>query len=293
LAKILEPFDLVIVIGAEVFRYYPWVAGPVLPPGAKLLQITNDPNDAAKALVGDSLLSDVSLAMNELNRILQSDSSKRSATHAKEHPNHNKELLASHKVADTTGRPMTAYEAFDAAAASRPSNAILVQESPSNYADLVANWPSLQPEHFFTMASGGLGWNAPAAVGIALAQKETSKPTVLVIGDGSLQYSVQSIWSAVQQKVKLVYLVPVNDDYTILKEFAVLENAPNVPGLDLPGLHVTAIAEAYGCRAFTAKTPKEVQQRFQEALQADGPTLIAFPIDRTLRPLIAQSKPGA
>ena len=52
----LKGFDLAVVIGATVFRYYPYIAGPVLPPGCELLQITNDPGDAASALVGDSLL---------------------------------------------------------------------------------------------------------------------------------------------------------------------------------------------------------------------------------------------
>ena len=41
--KILRGHDLAIVIGAQVFRYYPYVAGEYLPEGTDLLQITNDP----------------------------------------------------------------------------------------------------------------------------------------------------------------------------------------------------------------------------------------------------------
>ena len=33
---------LAIVIGAQVFRYYPYVAGGCMPEGTDLLQITND-----------------------------------------------------------------------------------------------------------------------------------------------------------------------------------------------------------------------------------------------------------
>jgi benzoylformate decarboxylase len=57
----LKGFDLAVVIGATVFRYYPYIAGPVLPAGCELLQITNDPSDAGSALVGDSLLGDARL----------------------------------------------------------------------------------------------------------------------------------------------------------------------------------------------------------------------------------------
>jgi benzoylformate decarboxylase len=48
--------DLVVVIGAEVFRYYPYVPGPYLSDGTEFLQITGNPAVAAAALMGDSLL---------------------------------------------------------------------------------------------------------------------------------------------------------------------------------------------------------------------------------------------
>jgi len=54
LSKKLTGYDLVLVVGAEVWRYYPYIPGAVVPPGLELLQITNDPHDAATALVGDT-----------------------------------------------------------------------------------------------------------------------------------------------------------------------------------------------------------------------------------------------
>src|SRR5580698_1759407 len=66
LSKRLRGHDLIIVIGAPVFRYYPYVAGDYLPEGAELLQITNDPFDAAAAIIGDSLLADTRLALESL-----------------------------------------------------------------------------------------------------------------------------------------------------------------------------------------------------------------------------------
>lgn len=96
--------------------------------------------------------------------------------------------------------PMIAMNAFTALAQLRPENALLVQESPSNSSDLVQAWPAEQPESYFTFSSGGLGWGAPAAVGIALAQKHnrTSRPTILAIGDGSLRTYISdplsSLW---------------------------------------------------------------------------------------------------
>jgi hypothetical protein len=85
----------------------------------------------------------------------------------------------------------------------------------------------------------------PAAVGIALAQKKSGggRPVVAVLGDGALQYSVQSLYTAAQLELKLIYLVPCDAEYAILKEFAVLEKTPNVPALDVPGLDIVSTAK--------------------------------------------------
>lgn len=190
---------------------------------------------------------------------------------------------------------MTAFDAFSTVAKCRPDNAILVNESPSNTADLLHAWPAMKPESYFIFASGALGWGLPASVGVALAQKHngTKRPTVCAIGDGSLHYSVQALYTAAQQNVKLICLVPDNGQYAILKEFAVLEKTPNVPALDLPGLNAVKTADAYGVRAFRAENASELQKRFEQALKDDGPTLIEFPIDKELRPLVAQAAPSS
>jgi benzoylformate decarboxylase len=185
---------------------------------------------------------------------------------------------------------LTALEAFSALSELRTDDAILVNETASNFADLLQWWPIQKPDTYYTFASGGLGWGSPAAVGVALAEKKmgTNRPVVAVIGDGALQYSVQDLYTAAQQKLKLIFVVPCNGEYAILKEFAVLEKTPNVPGLDLPGLDVVSAAKAFGCPSVLAKTKQEIKQAFSDALKADGPNLIAIPIARQERPLVAE-----
>lgn len=280
LGNALEDFDVVLVVGAEIWRYYPYVPGRIVPEGLRLLHVTNDPHDAAAALVGDSVLSDAGLALEALYQLLQENPPQFSGTLRRKEP-----ATLTEKI---LAKPMSAMDAWSAVAQRRPNNAILVQESPSNGRDLIQVWPAEQPESYFTFASGGLGWNAPAAVGIALAQKlnSTGRPTILAIGDGSLHYSVQSIYTAVQQNVKLIIMVPVNQEYAILKQFAVLEETPNVPALDLPGLDACAIAHAYGCSAFRAETEEELQACFDNALSGDGPVLIEFPVCQTTESLV-------
>jgi benzoylformate decarboxylase len=278
LSKKLRGHDLIIVIGAQIFRYYPYVAGEYLPDGAELLQITSDPYDAATAIVGDSLLADAKLALEALNEAIPEVKTRPvpAAPHIER------------KLPSPPNSPLTALEAFAALCELRPANAILVNETASNFGDLAQYWPINEPGSYYTFASGILGWGEPAAVGIAIAQKKmgTGRPVVAAIGDGALQYSVQSLYTAVRQKLKLIYIVPCNDEYAILKEFAILEKTPNVPALDLPGLNIIETAKAFGCIAVAANTKEEIKEAFKAALNADGPTVIAIRVAHQLRPLV-------
>ena len=279
LSKKLRGHDLIIVVGAQVFRYYPYVAGEYLPEGAELLQITSDPYDAGAAIVGDSLLGDARLALEALNEAIPEVKS-RPVPPAAPHT----EL----ELPTPPNSPLTALEAFAALSELRPANAILVNETASNFADLAQCWPITEPGTYYTFASGILGWGEPAAVGVAIAQKKlgTGRPVIAAIGDGSLQYSVQSLYTAARQKLKLIYIVPCNDEYAILKEFAILEKTPNVPALDLPGLDIVATAKAFGCIGVAANTKEEIKEAFEAALKADGPTVIGIRVAHQLRPLV-------
>jgi benzoylformate decarboxylase len=281
LSRMLDGFDLVIVVGAPVFRYYPYIPGPILPPGATLLQITDDPTDAGSALVGDSLLSDTKLALEVLLEFVEEGSIREIPS-----PRHVPKDLPS-----SPGAPLSAIEAYAALSEVRPERAIVCQESPSNYNDFLHWWPSVEEASYFTYASGGLGHNAPSSVGVALAQKQlgTGRPVIVLIGDGSLQYSVQALASAAQHKLKMIYVVPCNGEYAILKEFAVLEKTPNVPSLDLPFLDIVSLAKGYGCAAVKAETKEQIQEAFLKALATDGPTVITIPIKQELKPLIPPS----
>jgi benzoylformate decarboxylase len=279
LSQKLRGHDLIIVIGAQVFRYYPYMGGDYLPEGAELLQVTNDAYDAAAAIVGESLLSDAKLALEAFTEAIPVVTSRPAPA----------PLQIVRKLPSPPNSPLTALEAFSALSELRTEDAILVNETASNFSDLLQWWPIQKPDTYYTFASGGLGWGSPAAVGVALAEKkkETGRPVVAVIGDGALQYSVQDLYTAVQKKLKIVFVVPCNGEYAILKEFAVLEKTPNVPGLDLPGLDVVSAAKGFGCASIWAKTKEEIKQAFANALKSDGPTLIGIPIALQDRPLVA------
>ena len=125
---------------------------------------------------------------------------------------------------------------------------------------------ALVPQHAVMLV--GIG----AAVGVALGDRArgVKRTVVATIGDGSCQYSVQAIWTAAQHDLPIVFVVMRNEEYSILKAFALLEKAPGVPGMDLPGLDIVSIATGFGCRAVHADTTEQLteQQKAQARTNA-------------------------
>ena len=263
----LEGHDLVVVIGAPVFRYYPYIPGPYLPDGTELLHVTCDPDTAAYAASGDSALGDAKLAIELLIEKVDHAPSGRQAP---------KPLSWPRQLPATPSSPLTPPEAYAALSSVRPVDAVIVDESTSTMAQQAEWLPTIRTGSFFATASGGIGWGVPGAVGVALGDRarDVRRTVIATIDDGSFQYSVQAIWTAAQHKLPIVFVVFRNGEYSILKSFGRLEDAPGVPGLDLPGLDIVSVAQGYGLRAVHANTAEEIREQFKLALEADGPTVI-------------------
>src|SRR3954453_10425516 len=186
----LEGHDLALVVGAPVFRYYPYVPGPYVPSGMRLLHISDDPAETSRAPIGDSLLGDAALSLGGLTDRLAGLPRSNGKVPARVEP-------AAPKAKGSRDR-LSAADVFAVLNETRPAHTVLVEEAPSNHLELHEAWPITEPDTFYTFASGGLGWDLPASVGIALAERDTgrNRPVVAVIGDGSFQYSLQSLCTA-------------------------------------------------------------------------------------------------
>jgi len=270
LAQKLKGHDAALLIGAPAFRYYPYIPGDYLPKGLKLLHINDDPAETAKAPVGESLLADAGLSLDALIGLVKP----RAAAKHKTLP---RKAL---KFSKSTDGLLTPFELFKIVKESAPADAILMQETPSSLGALHEAWPIENPDSFYTFASGSLGWALPASAGMALAQKDlkSKRRVVSIIGDGSMQYSIQGLWDAARLKLPVLYVIPCNAEYAILKSFAKLEKTPNVPGLDIPGLDVLSLAKGYGCKGVWAKTAADIRNACAEAFLSNAPTVLAVPV---------------
>ncbi len=95
-----------------------------------------------------------------------------------------------------------------------------------------------------------------------------------ILGEGSAQYAIQGLWSAVAYEVPVTFLVLRNSEYAILKWFAALEDVSAAPGLDLPALDTAALASGYGMKAERVDARDELVETLRGAIAAEEPRLV-------------------
>jgi benzoylformate decarboxylase len=265
-AQMLADHDLVLVVGSSVFPYYPYIPGPALADATSLVAITDDPDEAARAPMGDAIVADVGLALAALLGELEPETGglrpgQRPAPEPPPPP-----------PAPEAENPLTSTSVHGVLRELLPADAVLVVESPASLTALRDQLRISRPASYYYSSSGGLGFALPASIGIALAQPQ--RPVLCVLGEGSAQYAITGLWTAAAHRVPVTFLVLNNAEYAILKWFGGLEGVRDVPGLDLPGLDCAAIASAYGVPGRRVTGLEELRAALGDALAAEAPRLV-------------------
>ncbi|MGC5703058.1 benzoylformate decarboxylase [Pseudomonas sp. NFXW11] len=263
ISRCLAGHDLILVVGAPVFRYHQYAPGAYLPEGARLLQITCDAGEAARAPMGDALVGDIGEILQALVWVLPEGD--RPPLQALPRPQ---------PVPEQGGllRPETLFDVLDELA---PRDAIYVKESTSTVGAFWQRVEMREPGSYYFPAAGGLGFGLPAAVGVQLARPE--RRVIAIIGDGSANYGITALWSAAQYRVPVVFIILKNGTYGALRWFAEVLQVEGAPGLDVPGLDFCALARGYGVEALQATTREAFAEALSQALAGDGPVLIEVP----------------
>jgi benzoylformate decarboxylase len=272
ITQALDGHDVIVVIGAPLFLVYPYLPGPLTPPGARAYLITDDPAEAARAPATAAFIGDVADALRELIRLVPQKDRKVQAQAV--------EAARRRMEAARARAQMGIAYVLQALGQRLPAEAVVLDEAISASPALREHVPVGSSAAYFTAASGGLGWALPAAVGVKLAWPD--RPVVAVIGDGSLLYAVQALWTAAREKLALAIIVLDNAGYAILKSYAnaFYPGQADLPGLDLPGMDFIKIAEGLGAKAERVARADELDAALDRALGADGPYLLDVQIDR-------------
>jgi benzoylformate decarboxylase len=263
IAETLQGKDLILVAGSSVFPYYPYIPGPFIPEGASLVAITGDPDEAARAPMGESIVADVALTLQALLDAVPE------ANRAEPEP------LPDPQPGEESD-PMTPTMVHHTLAEVFPDDGIVVLESPSSTLALRNQLRISRPGSYYFCAGGGLGYGLAAAIGVQLAQPD--RPVVCVLGEGSAQYAISGLWSAVAYEVPVTFLVLRNEEYAILKWFADVEEVKGAPGLDLPSVDTAEIADGYGISSKRVSGREGLHEALKGGIGSKQPELIEVPV---------------
>jgi benzoylformate decarboxylase len=146
------------------------------------------------------------------------------------------------------------------------------------------------PQSFFGLRGGGIGWGLPAAIGVKLALPD--RPVVALIGDGSAMYTCQALWTAAHDRIAVVFVIFNNRSYRILKQrlHAQRGHAAQVDtyvGMELldPAIDFVALARSLGIAAERAKTLHETTDLLRAGLAGGAAMLIDVELDRGFKPM--------
>ena len=270
IVKLLDGHDLIVALGAPVFTYHIEGFGPHIPAGAALVQIIDVPDVAAWTPLGTALVCNVRHGVSAI--LERSSPPRRSAPRGRSAPP---------RVNADAGLTMAFL--MQTLADERPTDSIIVEESPSSRRTMQAYLPIERPNSFFTCASGGLGHSLPAAVGIALAESSraplsgvpsATRRIIGIFGDGSAMYSIQSLWSAADLKLPMTIVIVNNGGYAALSEFTAHFNIKQLIGTKLPGLDFVGLAKAMGCTGARVERAQDLAPALQQALQSPRPFVL-------------------
>jgi benzoylformate decarboxylase len=273
LSDALREHDLVVVIGAPVFTFHVEGNASIFDGATKLFQITDDPGAAAITPVGNSIIATMKPALAML--LEQLPDAKRAVPAGRTLP-----------PAPKASYPISAEFLLHALAAAMGPDDVLVEEVPSHRPAMQKFMPMRGQDSFYTMASGGLGYSLPAAVGMALGRP--GQRTVCLIGDGSAMYSIQALWTAAQRKLPLTVVVINNSGYGAMRSFSQVMQVRNVPGLELPGIDFVKLAEGMSCHAVRVTKSSELAAALKAGLSHDGTSLIEVMVDSAVPLLYTQ-----
>ena len=257
-SRAFEGHDLVLVLGAPVFRYHEYLPGRYLPEGTRLIQVTEDASAAARAPMGEALVADPGAVIDLLLKVLDEPGQ----------PAGDYRPVPAPRTDE--GPRLHPEEVFAALRDEQPGDTAYVVESTSTNSSWWRQMDLRRPGSYYFPAAGGLGFGLPGAVGVAMAQP--GRPVVGVIGDGSANYGITALWTAAQHRLPLTVVLLRNGTYGALRWFGDLLGVPDAPGMDIPGLDFTRIAEGYGVSAQHVGGAEELRAVLAE--RPDGPRLV-------------------
>ena len=294
----LEKADVILAVGCPLFSDYFYVADKVIQDEVCVIHIDTNVGEIGKTEPTDvgihaSPASTLTLLAGELDARMTVAEVDAAATRthqiARRSNAHQKEFL---RLADSqvSLTPMGVAAVMQAVADAMPAETVVFDDSVSSGGLFHEAVKFNYPGSYFGARGGAIGWGMGAGMGLKLANP--GRPVLAMVGDGSAMMTVQALWTAVNSKIPVVYLVCNNASYRVLKvnmniykeDILGQANRPDqYQNMDFPvPFDFAAIACAFGARGFRVERLAEVGPAIHEAIQANEPAVVDLIIDGAL-----------
>ncbi len=260
--KVLDQYDLLFSVGADLFTLsLPSDIDP-MPPGIELIHLDSDAWELGKnyppavAILGDpkGTLPDIIAAVRERMSSGARAAARERLASATAAIAAEREALKTKARALAQETPVQPLALLNAIGESLPQDAVVIEEALSSAPGIRQLIASDDPQSYFGLRGGGIGWGLPAAIGVKLALPE--RPVVGLIGDGSALYTVQGLWTAARYRIDAVFVILNNTSYRILKQRlhgmrGLAEQADTYVGMELtdPKIDFVGLARSLGVNA--------------------------------------------
>jgi benzoylformate decarboxylase len=294
--RALDGADAVLIVGATVFTWFLHTPGEPFPRGLAVVQIDDDAREIGRSHAPTlGIVADPRGALAELADAIAASqpvaARAAAAARAREIGAARAQQVSRMQAAADADReraPISQAHLMRTLAAVAPRDVAVVDESATSLPYVLRYLPLATPGSFFGGKTGTLGWAMGAALGVQLASP--GRTVVATIGDGSVMYSPQALWTAARYRLPVTYVVPNNASYAILKSGMLtlgLDSAKReiYPGMDLvdPEIDYVALARALGVRAERVETPGVLGDVLRACLAHPGPALVDVAIDRSFK----------
>ena len=285
----LRPFDLVLCLGADLLRMSPYSAVDPLPDDMPVVHISERDWELGKNYPTElAIRADVKETLHALLPVLRAtqtsayvaQAAKRLDALASRNWSARRTHVRDEISAKAARLPMDPQVLMLRLVDALPEHAIVVEEALTAAPALASLLPMRDPNSFYGLASGGLGFAMPGAIGISLAQP--GRPVVAVVGDGSALYSIQALWTAAHLKLPVTYVIINNRSYRIIKERLLAgRHTDRFVGMDMndPPIDFVAVAQGLGVHAFRVSNPSDIERAVRGAIDSGVPTLIECLVD--------------
>src|SRR5437773_953927 len=296
--KVLEQYDVLFSVGADLFTLsLPSDVDP-MPATIKLIHLDVDPWELGKnyppavAILGDpkGTLPEIVAAVRERMTSGARAAGRERLDAATKAIAGERAALAEQARALAQASPVQPLALLHAIGQMLPKDAVVIEEALSSAPGIRQLIRSDDPQSYFGLRGGGIGWGLPAAIGVKLALPD--RPVLGLIGDGSALYTCQGLWTAARYRIGAVFVILNNSSYRILKQRlhamrGLAEQTDSYVGMELldPQIDFVSLARSLGVAAERAKTVHETTDLIAHAFNADEPMLIDVELDRAFKPM--------